>query len=443
MEYTQKLVYQSNYWYNDGLKRARIRDMSGAVTSLKKSLQYNRENIAARNLLGLVYYGRGEVGEALVEWILSKNFQSHENIANYYIKKLQENPTELEKVNQAIRKFNQSLSYCYQDGEDLAIIQLKKVVADHPTFLKAYQLLSLLYLHTQQYGKARHTLKEAHRLDTTNDITLRYMHEMNELRRNRALRQADKEGKKEKPQTVTYNIGNETIIQPASAGVKENAGLMTIVNIVIGLVVGVAVMWFLIMPAVNSSTAERTNRQVKEFSSQIAEQEAQISALQTELEQYRANSEATETAQQTAASTQDSYETVLNMYDHYQAEDMSDAAMVEELLKVNPDSLGAVGREQFDTMTEDIYGRYCETLYYTAQQNFEVANYADAIANLNTVMQMNAGYDDGQAMWLLAQSYSASGDTENANTWTERVQTEYPNIDTSGGGDSSGEDASE
>lgn len=443
MEYTQKLVYQSNYWYNDGLKRARIRDMSGAVTSLKKSLQYNRENIAARNLLGLVYYGRGEVGEALVEWILSKNFQAHENIANYYIKKLQENPTELEKVNQAIRKFNQSLSYCYQDGEDLAIIQLKKVVADHSTFLKAYQLLSLLYLHTQQYGKARHTLKEAHRLDTTNDITLRYMHEMNELRRNRALRQADKEGKKEKPQTVTYNIGNETIIQPASAGVKENAGLMTIVNIVIGLVVGVAVMWFLIMPAVNSSTAERTNRQVKEFSSQIAEQEAQISALQTELEQYRANSEATETAQQTAASTQDSYEIVLNMYDHYQAEDMSDAAMVEELLKVNPDSLGAVGREQFDTMTEDIYGRYCETLYYTAQQNFEVANYADAIANLNTVMQMNAGYDDGQAMWLLAQSYSASGDTENANTWTERVQTEYPNIDTSGGGDSSGEDASE
>ena len=67
---------------------------------------------------------------------------------------------------------------------------------------------------------------------------------------------------------------------------------MTIVNIVIGLVVGVAVMWFLIMPAVNSSTAERTNRQVKEFSDQIAEQDAQISALQTELEQYRASRKA-------------------------------------------------------------------------------------------------------------------------------------------------------
>ena len=29
MEYTTKLVYQSNYWYNDGLKKAQERDMSG------------------------------------------------------------------------------------------------------------------------------------------------------------------------------------------------------------------------------------------------------------------------------------------------------------------------------------------------------------------------------------------------------------------------------
>ena len=39
MDYTTKLAYQSNYWYNDGLKRANIRDLTGAITSLKKSLQ--------------------------------------------------------------------------------------------------------------------------------------------------------------------------------------------------------------------------------------------------------------------------------------------------------------------------------------------------------------------------------------------------------------------
>ena len=140
MNYTKKLLYQSNYWYNDGLRKAQIRDMSGAILSLRRSLQYNRENIAARNLLGLVYYGIGEVAEALVEWIISKNFRPRDNIANEYIKRVQSSANELEIINQAVKKYNQCLAYCQQNGEDLAIIQLKQVIASHPSFLKAYQL---------------------------------------------------------------------------------------------------------------------------------------------------------------------------------------------------------------------------------------------------------------------------------------------------------------
>ena len=86
MEYTKKFLYQSNQWYNDGLRRANIRDLSGAIISLKKSLQFNRDNIAARNLLGLMYFGQGEVGEALVEWIISKNIKSHEHCRLLYQK---------------------------------------------------------------------------------------------------------------------------------------------------------------------------------------------------------------------------------------------------------------------------------------------------------------------------------------------------------------------
>lgn len=427
MEYTQKLVYQSNYWYNDGLKKAKIRDMSGAIASLKKSLQFNRENIAARNLLGLVYYGRGEVGEALVEWILSKNLKSHDNIANYYIQKIQRSPADLEVINQAIRKYNQSLVYCQQGGEDLAIIQLKKVVAAFPSFLRAYQLLALLYLHTEQYSKARQALKEANKLDTTNEITLRYMHELTQNRRARR----SSAGKEEKPQTVTYSIGNETIIQPASAAMKDNTSRMTIINILIGLAVGIAFMWFLVMPAVNKSTTAKTNKQVVEFSDKIAEEEAQISALKTELESYRAASEETENAQQTAALTKDSYEIVIEIYSHFLNDDMSDAAMVEQLMNVNPDSLGTLGRERYEEMTGTLYARYGETLYYTAMENYDVANYADAIANLTTLMQLNEGYDDGQAMYLLAKAYEASGDAENAKVWKDKVEKDYPNVDTS------------
>ncbi len=96
--------------------------------------------------LGLVYYGIGEVPEALVEWIISKNLRPRDNIANYFIKTVQASANELETINQAVKKYNQCLGYCRQNGEDLAIIQLKQVIISHPSFLKAYQLLALLYL---------------------------------------------------------------------------------------------------------------------------------------------------------------------------------------------------------------------------------------------------------------------------------------------------------
>lgn len=429
MDYTMKLVYQSNYWYNDGLKKANIRDLSGAIKSLRKSLQYNQANIAARNLLGLVYYGRGDVIEGLVEWILSKNFQSHDNIANYYISKVQEVPGELEAINQAVKKFNQSLEYARQNGEDLAIIQLKKVVSAHPAYVKAYQLLALLYIQTEQYGNARSMLRTAHKLDTTDEITLKYMHELNQIRKSRTVRIKEKEKGKEEQQTVTYSIGNETIIQPVASGFKENTGLHTIINILIGLVVGVAVMWFLIMPAVNSSRQRDTNEQTAQFSDQIATQEAQISALQKELEEYRSTSEASQDAQATAESTQESYEAVINVYQHFNANDMSDNAMLEEMLKINADSLGTLGRDRYEEVRDSLYPRMCEKLFNTSQENVNVANYESAISNLEQVMQMDAGYRDGQAMLLLAQAYEGNGDQDQANTWYQKILEDYPDTE--------------
>ena len=271
MDYMKKIVYQSNYWYNDGLRKAQIRDMSGAITSLRRSLQFNRENIAARNLLGLVYYGVGEVPEALVEWIISKNLRSRDNIADYYIKTVQASAKELEAVNLAIKKYNQCLAYCQQNGEDLAVIQLKQVVSAHPSFLKAYQLLALIYLHTEQYSQARQMIRTARKLDTTNEITLHYMHE---LMRKKGRRRQDKK----KEDAVEYNLGNETIIQPKHSRLKEMAGQLAVANIFIGAAIGAAIIWFLVAPAVNQSRSDQMNDQMRDYSAQIKSLEAQVSA---------------------------------------------------------------------------------------------------------------------------------------------------------------------
>ena len=312
MDYTKKIVYQSNYWYNDGLRKARIRDMSGAIASLRRSLQFNRENIAARNLLGLVYYGIGEVPEALVEWIISKNLRPRDNIADYYIKNVQSSAKELETINLAIRKFNQCLAYCRQNGEDLAVIQLKQVISAHPDFLKAYQLLALVYLHTEQYSHARQILRTARKLDTTNETTLHYIHELMQ-HRGRGRRRSEKK----KEDAVEYNLGNETIIQPKHSRLKEMSSHLAVANIFIGAAIGAALIWFLVAPAVNQARSNQMNDQMREYSDKITSLEAQVSAQTRTLDNYRATGESVEADAQAAQTTRDSYEALMAVSDQY------------------------------------------------------------------------------------------------------------------------------
>ena len=343
MDYTKKIVYQSNYWYNDGLRKAQIRDMSGAIVSLRRSLQFNRENIAARNLLGLVYYGIGEVPEALVEWIISKNLRSYNNIADYYINTVQASARELETINLAIKKYNQCLAYCQQNGEDLAIIQLKQVVSSHPTFLKAHQLLALLYLHTGQYTRARQMVRQARKLDTGNELTLKYMHELTHQRG----KQRRRTGKK-KEDAVEYSLGNETIIQPKHSRVKEMASHLAVANIFIGAAIGAAVIWFLVAPAVNQSQNERMNDQMRNYSDQIKTLEAQVSAQTRTLDNYRASGEEVEADANQAQTTQDSYESLMTVVDQYNSGEYSYATMADTLIGINRDSLGESGQARYD-----------------------------------------------------------------------------------------------
>ena len=135
----KKVMHIANRYYNDGLEKAQVRDLTGAITSLRQSLKFNKNHIEARNLLGLVYFEMGEVVAALSEWVISKNLRSKKNIADDYINMVQSNTSRLDSINQTIKKYNQALLYCQQQSLDLAVIQLKKVLSLNPKFVRAHQ----------------------------------------------------------------------------------------------------------------------------------------------------------------------------------------------------------------------------------------------------------------------------------------------------------------
>ena len=87
---------------------------------------------------------------------------------------------------------------------------------------------------------------------------------------------------------MEYSLGNETIIQPRHSALKEMAGHLAVANLFVGAVIGAALIWFLVAPAVNQSRSERLNDQMREYSEQINSLEAQVSAQTRTLDNYRA-----------------------------------------------------------------------------------------------------------------------------------------------------------
>lgn len=277
------VVRASNTYYNQGLEKARVRDLSGAVESLRTSLCINKNNIKARNLLGLVYYEMGEVVMALSEWVVSKNIKPDRNVAEVYIKRVQDDPNKLEVMNQAIRRFNISLRYAKEGAADMATIQLKKVVTMNPKLIKAGLLLGLLLWKDGHKERAKKCFQRVLKTDRNNTLALRYLSELDGGETREA---ADTEAvfrKKKKTAEVTNISGHDVIIPPGSYKEPSN-GIFTVLSILVGVVIGAALVWFLILPSKISSLNYDNKQIVLDYSEQLAANSVDMANLRSQLE---------------------------------------------------------------------------------------------------------------------------------------------------------------
>ena len=432
MDYKQKLEYQSNYWYNDGLKKAQIRDLSGAIVSLKRSLQFNRENITARNLLGLVYYGRGEVAEALVEWIISKNFRASENIASYYISKVQDNPSELEKVNQAVHKYNQCLGYCRQNGEDLAIIQLKKVLSLNPKFIRAHQLLALLYMDSEQWDRAERELHKCMDIDRNNTLTLRYLKEVEtQLTPDENSKQT---GRRKKDDAVRYQSDNEIIIQPLNVKEQKSAGISSLINIAIGLVIGLAVMYFLVVPAAVSNANNEAQKTIADIGNQLDTKTSRIQELETQMEALQTENDTLNQELQGYVGADGTLQTIDSLLaaatTYLETQDITQTAANLETISasVNVDDTSEAFQKLYKTLLGLIGPQLSAQYYETGYNAYRSEDYATAIENLSKAVIYDETNKDA---WLsLGNSYRKSDDAQNAITTYDKIIELFPETET-------------
>ena len=414
------VVKASNSYYNQGLEKARVRDLTGAVTALKTSLSLNKKNIKARNLLGLVYYEMGELAMALSEWVISLNLKQDRNVAEVYIRKVKSNPNKLELINQAARRYNIALAKAKEGGDDVALIQLKKVAATYPKFIRANLLLALIYMKRNEDERALKVLHRVLKIDRNNTLALKYIDEINGASQTQPADGNEEYYRNSKRKPLS---GNDVIL-PRNSYKEPSSGVFTVVYIPLGVVIGAALIWFLIVPAKLQSSQHENNDTIKKYSEQLSgysveittlekqneELTSQLDAANKELEQYKGDSG--ETAL---------YAKLVEAVSEYLANDVDKAALA--LADIDVTQLPTQTAKDLYTTLEDKCNGGARTFYMAGLNAYNQKNYVDAAKYLEKAYELDN--KSVETPYYLAMSYFELNDLENAQKYVDVVNSKF------------------
>lgn len=429
----KRIVKLSNTYYNAGLTKAKNRDLSGAADALRRSVKLNKRNIDARNLLGLVYFEMGETVQAFSEWVMSSNIQPDNNPAEKYLVAIQQDKGKVSELNHTIKKFNIALEYAQNGTDDMAIIQLKKVLNQNPNYIKAYQLLALLYLKGGQYERAKKAIKKSMKIDKCNPLSIRYLREINEYMDDEKKNDPDKRMERRRNLRGVmvdreYLSGNDVIV-PKNNFKEAITGAQSILHVIIGLLLGAALVYFIVMPARLSYVTDKINNVGVEYNQKVAIKNSTISELENQVDTLEKEQEKlkSELAQytDTGNTVASNYSNLLKAVNYYRLKEYKKAASA--LSKV--DSELKMDSEDFDNVYKWLSGKMstqiAEDAYNDGIDARDKGNYAKAIESFKECLKSDP--DNVDAIYYMAWSYENSGDSTNAKKYFKEIVDNYPN----------------
>lgn len=420
-EYIKKACNTADYYYNEGLLKANTRDLYGAKEELHRALFYNKYHIDARNLLGLLYYETGEVAEAIRQWSVSTGFDKVNNPAQRYLNEVQETDY-LENSKQAVKKYNLALQYAAQGSEDLALIQIKKVLSLAPNFIDGHLLLALLNIHAGKREEAKENLEEVLKRDCFHPLAVRYYQEVTgEMptlvggeRRGEALSSPTEEKKIKMPDMSRYI---------ESSGGNSNM----VISLVIGMVIGIVAMWVLIMPNQKFNVSSDYKALQVEYKDTVAAKDATITGLEEDKASLEKENKTLSDRLEVYAGKDGEdgmYDAILKATSKYAAGDTIGAA--KALLDVDEDRLESeTAKSMYKTMKNNTFNAASNSLYQQGYAAYDRYRYEEAKKLLKDAYTLNK--DNSNALYFLGRCYHRLGDTDKAISTYKKVLNKFPN----------------
>ena len=420
MKYDLTLERISNCYYNLALERAKLRDLSGAAELLKKSLQFDKYQKDARNLLGLIFFECGETADALVQWIISMNLLPENNRADYYLGEIQRKPAIVRICSENVKRYNQALSYAQNNNEDLAIMQLNQVIQDSPNYIKAHILLALLYMKREDWIKAGRSLYKVLKIDRNNPKALVLMDEVKQ-----------RTGRKEVEQSRLKNafshrkMTDDDVLIPQE--VKELSPWMVIVNILVGFVLALLAFNLLVLPAKEKAINASNNQELISYTEKLDSANREYSDLKNQYdslqEQYESAAFQVEQFQNANESFMGQYQALTQISVAY---DKGDSVLAAQLFtgldesQIVDENLSAQYQNIKHIMESSVYQELADKA--TDEWNGGNQETAAELYMLSVTI-----HEEPENLYLLARLYQSMRRTDEANALFDKIVGSYPN----------------
>ena len=195
------------------------------------------------------------------------------------------------------------------------------------------------------------------------------------------------------------------------------------INIFIGLAVGVALMWFLVIPARTQNIRSELNKTTVDMGDQISAKTAQVEQLQKQLDEVQQQLDEAQQSAEDQNSGVDMYDKLLDAQSLSEEGKNVEARAV--LSEINATVLSDKGKALYNSISATVDTEAFKELYASGQSSYDSGDYAAAVDSLKQIIDVDDTYDNGGALYLYARALHRSGDTDTASQMCQKVIDNY------------------
>ena len=229
----------------------------------------------------------------------------------------------------------------------------------------------------------------------------------------------------------SYQSGNDTIIQPMY--VKEGPAFSSVINIVLGIIIGVAIAWFLILPARVGAEADKNDEKFKKVSEELTAEKASKLELEEALDTLRTQNEEQEAQIEkltgdTGVAQATDY--LADAADIYMAEPENATAVMDALEQINDEYLETASQsflKLYTQLKESVQAEAAKSYYDSGLEALSASDNEKAISELTKAWELDE--TNGSALYNLAHAYRNSNNQDKADELYKLVIEKFPGTD--------------